>query len=157
MLAKDEKDLLTMPSTSSHRDTPPSISNAEWEVMKTLWDRGPMAARDVYAALPAGHRWAYRTVKTLLSRLVAKGTLDYEQVGNSYRYHAVYTREEMVREKVRGFVDRVLDGSLSPLLAHFIEEGGLSDEEVARLQDLLERTDPEDGGAGKRRGRDGRT
>jgi len=115
----------------------PSLSNAEWEVMKTLWDRGPMAARDVYAALPDGHGWAYKTVKTLLSRLVAKGALDYEQIGNSYLYRPVYTREQLTRKEVKGFIERVLDGSLSPILAHFVEESRLSDGEISKIKRLL--------------------
>ena len=62
----------------AEEQTSPSISNAEWEVMKVLWNRGGLAARDVYAALPEGHGWAIKTVKTLLSRLVAKGVVEYE-------------------------------------------------------------------------------
>lgn len=117
--------------------TPPSISHAEWEVIRTLWEKGAMAARDVFAALPEDHGWAYKTVKTLLTRLVAKGAVEYEQVGNSYLYRAVYTREQMTRKEVRSFVDRVLEGSLTPVLMHFIEDRDLTRDEVARLRQIL--------------------
>ena len=120
----------------------PSLSKAEWEVMKTFWQSGSMAARDVFAALPEGHGWAYKTVKTLLSRLVAKGALDYEQIGNSYLYKPVYSREKLTRQEMKGFIDRVLDGSLSPVLAHFIEETNLSEMEIIRLKDLLDKKEP---------------
>ena len=116
----------------------PSLSRTEWAVMKTFWDNGPLAARDVYAKLPENHGWAVKTVKTMLTRLVAKGALDYEQVGNSYLYRAVFTRERMTRKEMKGFIDRVLDGSLAPVLAHFIEERELSENEIAALQKLLE-------------------
>lgn len=118
--------------------TPPSISNAEWEVIRTLWEQGALAARDVFAALPEDHGWAYKTVKTLLARLVAKGAVEYEQVGNSYLYRAVYTREQMTRKEVRSFVDRVLEGSLTPVLAHFIEDRDLTPDEITRLRQILE-------------------
>jgi BlaI family transcriptional regulator, penicillinase repressor len=118
--------------------SPPSVSNAEWEVMKVLWDNGPMAARDVFAALPEGHGWASKTVKTLLSRLVAKGALDYEQVGNSYLYRPAHTRRQMTRKEVKGFVDRVLQGSPLTMLAHFIEQHDLTPEEIEQLRRLLE-------------------
>jgi len=131
--------------------TPPSISNAEWEVIRALWRNGAMAARDVYAALPEGHGWAYKTVKTLLSRLVAKGAVEYEQVGNSYLYRPVFTREQMTRKEVRGFVDRVLEGSLMPLLAHFIEERDLDDEEIDQLTRLVEKEGRRPRPPGKRR------
>jgi len=120
-------------------DSPPSLSNAEWEVMKPIWEEGPLPARDVFAALPASNEWAYKTVKTLLSRLVAKGALEYEQVGNTYVYRAVYSRDQMTRKEVAGFLDRVLDGTLSPVLAHFIESTDLTDEEIDRLRALLDR------------------
>ncbi len=116
---------------------PPSLSNAEWEVMKVFWGKGPLAARNVYAALPKGHGWAYKTVKTFLSRLVAKGALDYEQIGNSYLYRPTYSREQFTHREMKGFIERVLDGSLSPILAHFIEETHLSEEEIKRLRRIL--------------------
>ncbi|MCE5231122.1 BlaI/MecI/CopY family transcriptional regulator [bacterium] len=117
----------------------PAISSAELEVIKTLWDRGPMAARDVFAALPEGHGWAIKTVKTLLSRLVAKGAVTYEQVGNSYLYQPAVTREQVTRRELKGFVEHVLDGRLMPIL-HFIEgSADLSDAEIAQLEKILEK------------------
>jgi BlaI family penicillinase repressor len=115
----------------------PALSSAEWEVMKTLWDHGPLAARDVFAALPADRDWAYQTVKTLLSRLVAKGALDYDQVGNSYLYRPAVPREQMVRQEVRGILDRLVSAAVSPVLAHFIDEADLSDDDIRELQRLL--------------------
>lgn len=50
----------------------PDISAAELDVIKTLWDRGALAARDVFAALPKDHGWAIKTVKTLLERILQK-------------------------------------------------------------------------------------
>lgn len=127
----------------SDPESSPSISAAELEVIKTLWDRGALAARDVFAALPANHGWAYKTVKTLLARLVAKGAVTYEQVGNSYLYSAAVTREQVTRRELKGFVDHVLDGSLMPIL-HFIEgKGDLSAEELAQLERILEKKRPE--------------
>ena len=115
-----------------------SLSTAEWEVMKILWDNGPQAARDVYAALPGDVDWAYRTVKTLLSRLVAKGALDYEQIGNSYLYRPIVAREQMTRQEVRGLFQRVVGAAFSPVFANFIEEADLSDEEIRELKRMLD-------------------
>jgi BlaI family penicillinase repressor len=117
----------------------PSLSNTEWEVMKVLWDKGELAARDVYAEVKEETDWAYTTVKTLLSRLVAKGALDYQQVGNSYLYRPAKTREQMTRTEMKGFLQRVLDGSFSPFLANFIEETDLSEDEISDLRKILER------------------
>jgi len=127
----------------SHRREPasaiPSISTAELEVIKTLWDHGALAARDVFTALPADHGWAYKTVKTLLARLVAKGAVTYDQIGNSYLYRAAVSREQVTRRELKGFVERVLEGSLLPIL-HFIEGSReLSAAELAQLEHLLQK------------------
>lgn len=125
-------------SSTSNKEPLQDLSPAEWEVMKVIWELGPSAARDVYASLPAEVGWAYKTVKTLLSRLVAKGALDYEQIGNSYLYRSAVEREQMTRKEVRGVFSRVMGAALSPVLAHFIEEADLSEEEIRNLKRLLE-------------------
>ena len=126
--------------TKKARKSEPShaLSGAEWEVMKVIWDTGPLAARDVYSALPNETNWAYKTVKTLLSRLVAKGALEYDQIGNSYLYRAAVAREQMTRQEMRGLFSRVMGAALSPVLLHFIEEAELSDDDLAELQQLLD-------------------
>lgn len=123
---------------SRKRQNVPSLAPAEWEVMKTLWDQGPMAARDVFAALPPSNDWAYKTVKTLLSRLVAKGAVDYDQVGNSYLYRPVAVREEVTLEELRGVVERIMGEAVSPVLAHFIEQADLSSDEIDQLKKQLD-------------------
>lgn len=116
---------------------PPRLSEAEWEVIKPLWTHGPMAARDIYAALPEDCGWAYKTVKTMLSRLVKKGALTFDQVGNSYLYRAAYSRAELTQAATGSFIERVFDGALRPLVAHFVEHA--SKEELQAIRAELER------------------
>ncbi|MEX2114802.1 MAG: BlaI/MecI/CopY family transcriptional regulator [Pirellulales bacterium] len=120
------------------QETPPILSPAEWEVMKVLWDHGQLAARDVFARLPQGHGWAYKTVKTLLSRLVAKGALAYDQVGNSYLYRPAVTRQKMTRAEVRSVFRRLISEASSPVLAQFIEEADLTAAEIRQLKRQLD-------------------
>lgn len=115
-----------------------SLSPAEWQVMKVLWDHGPLAARDVYARLPEDCGWAYKTVKTLLSRLVAKEALAYDQIGNSYLYRAAVDRQQMTRQEVRSVFQRLMSEAFSPVLAHFIDEADLTDEEIKQLKRRLD-------------------
>lgn len=119
--------------------------------MKTLWESGPLDARSVFAALPEGKEWAYQTVKTLLSRMVVKGAVAYDQVGNSYLYRAAVPREELTRQEVQNVFERVVGAAVSPVLAHFIDEANLSDEEIRKLQLLLdEKRKKRPGGRGRR-------
>ena len=115
----------------------PRLSDHEWEVMKPLWNRGPLAARDIYGDISGEFDWAYETVKTMLARLVKKGAITYIQVGNSYLYQAAYSRQEMSREATGSFVNRVFDGATSLFFAHFVEK--VSPEERAALKVELER------------------
>jgi BlaI family penicillinase repressor len=133
----------------------PALSPAEWRVMTTLWEHGALDARGVYAALADDREWAYQTVKTLLSRLVAKGAVEYDQVGNSYLYRPAVPREEMTRQEVRNVFERVVGAAVSPVLAHFIDEAELSDEDIRNLQKLLDekRKKRPDGSGRGRRGR----
>ena len=55
-------------------ERPQPVSEAELEVLKALWERGPGTVRELREALgPQGRGWAYTTVQTLLQRLEAKG------------------------------------------------------------------------------------
>lgn len=133
----------------SDAPSPHAISPAEWEVMKVLWERGPLAARDVFAALPDDRDWAYKTVKTLLSRLVAKGALEYDQIGNSYLYRAAVAQEQMSRQEIQSVFSRIVSKAISPVLAHMIEEADLTDEDIELLKQTLQQKRPKQP-AGKR-------
>ena len=116
----------------------PSLAPAEWEIMKILWDHGPLAARDVFAKLPEKQDWAYKTVKTLLSRLVAKEALAYDQVGNSYLYRAAVDRQSVTKQEVQGVFQRMVSEAVAPVLMQFIEAADLSSAEIKKLKNLLD-------------------
>ena len=117
----------------------PNLSPAEWEVMKVLWEHGPMAARDIYAHLEKDQTWTYDTVKTFLRRAVSKGWLDYDQIGNSYLYRAAVPREKAVFAAIGDFSNRVLDGVLAPFVAYFARQKGLSPEDLDQLEEIIKR------------------
>jgi BlaI family penicillinase repressor len=115
----------------------PRISDAEWEVMRVLWEEGPLAASEVFDRLAPHHDWSERTVKTMISRLVKKGALSFEDEGKRYRYRARVAREECVREASRSFLERVFGGAVRPALLTFVRESDLSPREVEELTRLL--------------------
>jgi BlaI family penicillinase repressor len=112
----------------------PRMSELEWEIVKPLWEKGPMAARDIYEAVPSERDWAYKTVKTMLARLVKKRAITYRQIGNSYLYSPAFTRDEMTRAATVSFVHRVFDGALRPFFAHFAEHVTQEELEVLRTE-----------------------
>ena len=118
---------------------PPQISEAEWVVMRVLWERAPRTANEVAEVVGPAQQWHPRTVKTLLARLVRKKALTYTEEGRVYHYRPLVTEADCVRAEGRSFLDRVFGGSLSPMLAQFIEETPLRAEEIEELRQLLEK------------------
>lgn len=115
----------------------PRISEAEWIVMRVLWERSPKTANQVVDDLASLQGWHPRTVKTLLGRLVRKGALGYTTEGRVFHYLPRVAEEDCVRAESRSFIDRVFGGALSPMLAQFIEETPMSPEEIGELKRLL--------------------
>ena len=122
----------------------PRISEAEWEVMKVLWQRHPMSATEVWGALGDERDWTERTVKTLLSRLVQKGALEFEQEGRRYLYSPCIERDEAIDDASRSFLDRVFGGSVSPMVSWFVRSGNLSPEDREALRRALDEAEEDD-------------
>ena len=116
------------------------ISAAEAVVMEILWRNHPLAADEVVAAL-ADRDWAEATVKTLLNRLLNKGAIRAEKDGRRYLYSPMVKREDWVLEESRGLLERLFDGRVAPLVAHFSEQRKLSRKDIAELRQLLEELD----------------
>jgi BlaI family penicillinase repressor len=116
----------------------PKISDAEWRVMKALWERAPRTANEVVEALRSGTDWSPRTIKTLLSRLLKKGALGHRQEGRRYLYYPKVDEDACVRSESRTFVRRVFDGAAKPAMATLIEQEDLTPQEIAELRRLLD-------------------
>lgn len=119
------------------------ISEAESRVMQVLWERGPSTADDVMQALSGVSDWQDATVKTLLNRLLKKGALAADAEGRRYRYQPLLAREAYVLEESRSLVERLFDGRIAPLVAHFSRHGQLDADDIAELRRLIEDIDDE--------------
>jgi BlaI family penicillinase repressor len=116
----------------------PQISDAEWDVMKVVWDHGPLTAGQIVQRLEHERDWAPRTVKTLLGRLVRKGAVAMYSDDKRYLYRAKVTREASRRQESRSFLSRVFDGAVAPALVHFIKSERLSPDEIEQLKRILD-------------------
>jgi predicted transcriptional regulator len=114
------------------------ISDAELEVMEVLWaSKKPLTATDVADRIPTQRRWSLATVKTMLSRLSAKGALEYREEGRRYLYSAAIPRDSYVGRESRRFVDQLFGGRLSPLVARLAEEHALDEEDIAAIEAIV--------------------
>lgn len=117
------------------------ISDAESLVMEVLWQRAPRTSEDVISELAASQQWQEGTVKALLNRLLKKGAVRAEKDGRRYLYHPVLAREAWVGGQSRDLLDRLFDGRVAPLVAHFSRHRALSRKDIADLRRLLEEMD----------------
>jgi BlaI family transcriptional regulator, penicillinase repressor len=113
------------------------ISDAEHEVMEILWAEAPLDANAVATRLEARQNWSLATVKTLLSRLLAKGAVTHEEAGRKFLYRPAFERDSYVAGEGRRLVDRLFGGRLSPLVAHLAEREALSPQDIEEIEALL--------------------
>lgn len=113
------------------------ISDAEHAVMEVLWDEAPLTANTVADRLVTSQDWTLATVKTLLSRLLAKGVLAAESEGRKFLYRPVVARETYVSSESKRLVDRLFGGRLSPLVAQMAAQEALSAQDIAEIEALL--------------------
>lgn len=107
--------------------------------MKVLWANAPLSAGEVIEALAASDpSWHPKTAKTLLNRLVKKKALGFQKEGRAYLYRPLVREVDCVKAVSESFLDRVFGGSLTPMLAHFVEHRKLSAADIRELKRLLE-------------------
>jgi BlaI family transcriptional regulator, penicillinase repressor len=113
------------------------ISDAESVVMEVLWRQSPLAAEEIVAALASERDWQESTVKTLINRLLKKGALSAEVDGRRYLYSPNLTRDIWLRSQSTSLLDRLFDGKVAPLVAHFSEHRKLTRDDIAELKRIV--------------------
>jgi BlaI family transcriptional regulator, penicillinase repressor len=106
--------------------------------MRVLWAKSPASSKEIVAALERDTRWSAKTVLTLINRLVAKGAVGFTREARTHRYFPKMSENECVRAEARTFLDRVFGGSFQPMLAHFVRESALSEDDLAELRRILD-------------------
>lgn len=124
----------------------PNITEAEWPIMKYLWERETATAGEIVNAVKKERKVSMRTVKTLIRRLVAKEAVTFvidETNPRVYHYKAMLSREACAEIKKRSILELVYEGKIGSLLASFLKDSALDKEEISRLRDLLKMKEEE--------------
>ena len=115
------------------------LSRLELRIMEVLWARGPASVREVQEGLPDAERPAYTTVQTTMYRLETKGAVRRtRKISNAHIFEAVVTRAAAHRR----FVDDLLSvfgGRTQPVMAHLIEAGKLTIDDLREAEKALRR------------------
>jgi len=120
---------------------PVPISEAESVVMEVIWAKNPILTEDVIAALEPNGKWQEATVKTLLNRLLKKGAVKARKDQRRYLYSPVLTRDQWLANESRGFLDRMFDGRVAPLVSYFSQQKKLSKNDIEELKRVIEELD----------------
>ena len=115
----------------------PRLSKLELQIMDALWSRGASSVREIQEAFPEKGRPAYTTVQTMVYRLETKDAIRrVKKIGNAHIFEAVVSRSSAQRR----LIDELLaffGGSSQPVVAHLIESGNLTLDDVKEAEQML--------------------
>jgi predicted transcriptional regulator len=117
----------------------PKLTKLEHQIMEALWSHGACSIREIQERFPGKDRPAYTTVQTMVYRLEAKGAVRrVKKRGNAHVFDALISR----RAAHRRLIDELLSffgGRSAPVMAHLIESGKLTIEDVQEAEHTLRR------------------
>lgn len=123
----------------AQRDNPvPLPSDAQWEVMNIIWDRGEATVSEIWQAFTARRPVARNTVLTLVARLEEKGWLHRRSEGNVLRYSSAIPQQTALRQIARRIVDTAFRGSAEGLIMTLLDDSEFSEGESDRIRAMLE-------------------
>ena len=112
------------------------LTEAEWAVIRSVWEHEPCTAGTVQEALADTRGWAYSTVKTTMDRMAKKGLLRSERLRNLQLFRSCVTRRDAQKGEFRKMLERAFNGALSPMMQFLFESEELGKEDIAELRRL---------------------
>lgn len=115
----------------------PRLTKLELQIMETLWTRDYSSIREIQESFPEKNRPAYTTIQTTIYRLEGKGVVRrVKKVGNFHLFEATVSRNAAQRRLVDDLL-ALFGGRTQPVMAHLVESGKLTLEEVKETEKLL--------------------
>lgn len=122
----------------------PKLSKLELQIMRALWDGGTLSIREIQEAFPSRHRPAYTTVQTTVYRLEAKKAVRrVRKIGNAHIFEASVSREAAQRRLIDDLLG-LFGGRTQPIMAHLVESGKLTLEDVREAERALQEMEREE-------------
>src|SRR5229473_357088 len=119
--------------------TEPKLSKLELQIMEALWTRGSASIREIQEAFPERDRPAYTTIQTTVYRLEAKKAVRrVKKISNAHIFEAVISRNAAHRRLIDDLLG-LFGGRSQPVMAHLIESGKLTLDDVQEAEKTLRR------------------
>jgi len=123
----------------------PKLTRIELRIMDALWTAGASSVREIQEALPGKNRPAYTTVQTMVYRLEVKGAVKrVKKIGNAHVFEAAISRQSAQRRLIDDLLG-FFGGKIQPVMAHLVESGRLSLEDVKEAEKTLRKLSQKDG------------
>lgn len=120
----------------------PATSDAELDVLKTLWDHGPGTVREIQDRLSAQRlKWKRSTVITLLQRLERKGYVESDKSQFAFVFRPAVTLDAVLHERMSQLARELADGDAVPLVLAFAERHQFTDEEIRRFRQIIDQAE----------------
>jgi predicted transcriptional regulator len=114
------------------------LSPLELRIMETLWKQGRLSVREIQETFPEAERPAYSTVQTMVYRLEEKGAVRrLRKIGNAHIFDAAISRHEAGGRLVDDVIN-LFGGSSRFVMAHMVEAGKLSMDDIREAEKLLQ-------------------
>lgn len=114
-----------------------ALSDAEWKIMRLLWERSPLSCRQIEDALKEETGWSRHDIFSFLKRMEAKGALRREDA-NPQLYYPLLDYNEAVTGETRSFVGKLWNGNLGLMVSTMIKNEQLDEEEIDELLKALQ-------------------
>jgi BlaI family penicillinase repressor len=122
----------------------PKLSRLELQIMEALWNQGKVSIREIQETFPEKSRPAYTTIQTTVYRLELKKVLRrVKKVGNFHIFEAAVTRDAAERRLIDDLL-ALFGGRTQPVMAHLIESGKLTLQDVKEAEKLLRKVERKD-------------
>lgn len=118
-------------------DKPIELTEAEWTVIKAVWDSEPATAPAIQEKLFKQTEWTYSTVRTLMDRMVTKGLLKADKEKNVTLYCTAVTREQAQRGELLYALKHAFNGALTPMVQCLLDTNDVSRAELDQLKQLI--------------------
>ncbi len=117
----------------------PTLTRLELQIMEALWTHGASSVREIQERFPERNQPAYTTVQTVVYRLEAKKAVRrIKKIGNAHIFEAAVSRKAAQRRLINELL-ALFGGSTQPIMAHLIESGSLTLDDVKDAEEMLKR------------------
>ena len=113
-------------------------TEAELEILKVLWERGPSTGREVLDVLVARRKRAYTSVMSVLNIMANKGQVARKPRGRAFLYSARRPREKILGKMVGSLLGRAFEGSAASLVSQLLDQSRPTAEELDRIRRVIE-------------------